>query len=76
MQQVQFKTTKRTLSYHPSYSSEFSNGGVPCLRIGSKELAKKYDWKINDEVLVTELPDGIYITKIEENNDIRFLKSM
>jgi hypothetical protein len=52
--------SKRKLSHHPSY---YTYPECPCLLVGNRRIAKKYGWKVGDEVAVVERPDGILITK-------------
>jgi hypothetical protein len=41
----------RTLGYHPAYKDL-----VPCVLIGSKRIARKYDWKVGELVEIIETP--------------------
>ena len=41
----------RTLVYHPSYREL-----VPSILIGSKRIARKYNWKVGELVEIIETP--------------------
>ena len=51
----------RKLSYHPSYSYYEP---CPCILIGNREIAKKYNWSVGDLVELQDLPEGILIKRI------------
>ena len=54
------KINKRKLTYHPSYSHYPE---CPCILVGNRSIAKKYNWRVGDEVLVIESSAGVLIKK-------------
>ena len=51
----------RKLSYRPGYSNYEL---CPCILIGNREIAKKYNWYVGDLVEMEYLPEGILIKRI------------
>ena len=51
----------RKLSYRPGYSDYEP---CPCILIGNKQIAKKYNWSVGDLVELECLPEGILIKRI------------
>ena len=58
---MKIETTIRKLSYHTSYKDL-----VPCILIGNKKYAEKYNWKVGDQLIIRECPNGLYMAKYEK----------
>ena len=55
------KKVIRKLSYHTSYS-EYEP--CPCILIGNRQIAKKYNWYVGDLVELEYLTEGVLIKRI------------